>query len=113
MERRDEQPRYVIYVIELGPTARNLNPGSGPHRRDGLPCLYVGGTLKNVQDRFRDHRSGLRQRYAARPCINHPPLKLRSDLAGGKYGLSRETGERIEARLAESLRRRGYGVFQG
>ena len=72
--------------------------------------LYVGSTWKAVRVRYREHVNGVR---AARAIRRYGARKLRIDLAEGRYGLTRESAERIERQHADRLRARGYGVSQG
>ncbi|AKT41534.1 hypothetical protein [Chondromyces crocatus] len=106
----DSPPKFWIYVIELGSSAR-LDPAFEHELRDPRkPCLYVGSTGKTIEERYADHLNGTWTQ--ARAVRKHGAKRLRHDLAQGKYAFSRAKAEDIEARLAEQLRRLGFGVSQ-
>ena len=102
---------FTIYVIELGPSAL-LDPlFEHEFRDDAKPCLYVGSTAKDVRVRHEEHccEDRMSTGHAVR---KHGSRGLRFDLARGKYATSRQKAEEIERRVAESLRRQGFGVAQ-
>ena len=103
---------YTIYVIELGPSALR-DPLFDHELRDASkPCLYVGSTAKDVHVRHEEHccnGGGMTTGHAVR---KHGSRGLRLDLARGKYAMTRQKAVEIERRVAESLRRRGFGVAQ-
>lgn len=103
------QRKYSIYVFQLGHTAANDTAFEHSMRDPRKPCLYVGSTAKSIEERYDEHVSGKRTSRAAR---KHGVGPLRPDLAAGKYAYSREKAQEIEARVAEALRREGYGVSQ-
>lgn len=107
----DARDKYSLYVIELGASARNDPSLDHPRRDPRMPGLYVGVTAHDVADRYEQHRCG--GRLASRAARKHGCWRLRRDLAGGKYALSRDKGEELERKLAARLRSEGYGVAQG
>lgn len=101
---------YTIYVIELGESAE-VDPLFDHALRDPRkPCLYVGSTAKDVHVRHDEHCCHVRM--PGRVVQRHGSKGLRFDLARGKYATTREKAEDLERRLAEYLRRQGYGVAQ-
>ena len=102
---------YTIYVIELGPSAMGDPLFEHELRDDALPCLYVGSTAKDVYVRHDEHccKDRMSTGHAVR---KHGSRGLRFDLAQGRYARSRPKVVEIERRLAEVLRRQGYGVAQ-
>lgn len=108
---RETRNRYSLYVIELGASARHDPSYDHPRRDPRMPCLYVGVTAHDVAERYEQHRRG--GRLSSRAAKKHGCRRLRPDLAGGKYALSREKGEELERKLAARLRSEGYGVAQG
>ena len=109
---------YNVYVIELdkefGKTkkAKEANPFRNPDK----PYVYVGYTSKTPKERFNQHMLGMRGKKG---------IKLSSTVVY-KYGIrlmpslyskynpinSRKEAMKIEILLAESLRKRGYTVWQ-
>lgn len=105
---------YRVYVIQLKRSVwidsvrfRNRNPGY----QENKPIVYVGSTGKEIEERVADHLAGGRtaNTYACRYF-----KRLRPDIYKGiKPRRSRASIERREARLADELRARGWGVWQG
>lgn len=108
----DEEGRFHIYVIELPKRAATDaklirdNPDYVP----GKGCLYVGHTHKSVEERFEDHR--LKRPTGADITRKYGVVRLRPDLSGSKYALSRPKAEELEEKLARKLRAQGYAVRQ-
>jgi hypothetical protein len=103
---------YNVYVIELDPEVQREAKflRANPDRRDDKPCVYVGSTVLPPEERLRQHLSGVhRNRYAYRYGVKLLPRLYRSLQ---DYG-TRKEAEAAEARLAERLRKRGYGVWYG
>ena len=101
---------YSVYVIELRPRVleKKAFAGKNADRREDKPCLYVGQTAKSPEERFAQHRNGVRSsrivkeygvRLRPRPYANGGPFETRAE------------SERAEAKLAEKLRRRGFAVW--
>ena len=109
----DPVPRpyhHHVYVVLLSrdvlyePRFRKCNPDHDPAK----PCVYVGMTGLDPDDRFDKHKAGIKsnrfvQRYGQRllpelyECYNPMP-----------YAAARE----MEVELAIGLREDGYGVWQ-
>lgn len=107
----DHQQVFSVYVLELGASARNDPKLDHPRRDPAKPCLYVGSTAKALEIRYAEHRTDGAKTQA--DAVRKHGMKCpRPDLAEGKYAYSREKAEEIEARLAETLQARGYGVSQ-
>ena len=107
---------YTVYVIELGSSARHDPLFEHELRDRAKPCLYVGSTAKDVHVRHNEHCCDVgtpdhvvRKGHAVR---KHGSRGLRPDLARGKYAMTRPKAEEIERRVAEALRREGFGVAQ-
>lgn len=99
-----------LYVIRLDRSVLKESKfrKENPDYRRWKPCVYVGVTSLDPEERFRQHKNGYK---AARYVKKY-----------GKY-LMRRRYERLnpvpsaeaedwERDLAESLRRKGYGVWQ-
>jgi hypothetical protein len=102
---------HNVYVVELHkdvfhePRFRRANPGFDKLQ----PCVYVGMTGLSPEQRFRNHKAGVKgnrfvQRYGLRlmpevyACFNPMPFGVASELEVG---------------LAQDLRARGWSVWQG
>lgn len=101
---------YYVYVIRLD----NAVLKSGKFRRrnpdvnTSLPCFYVGQSCHPPEKRFWQHKKGYKSNRFAKEfglglCPqfyeNFNPIR------------SRKEAESIEAKLTESLRAKGHGVW--
>ena len=100
-----------LYVIGLDeavledPRFKRENPGY----RQGKPCVYVGVTSLDPEERYRQHKAGEKagRGYVTKYGLYLMPRKYQRLNPGS----SREAEEK-ERDLAEALRRKGYGVWQ-
>jgi len=110
---------YQVYVIELSKRVFTENRKfreANPQFNGVLECLYVGMTSKTPAERFKQHKTGYRnknaykisayivQKYGAylRPSLyNHINLK----------SMTKQEALLQEEKLAWDLRRQGYGVW--
>ena len=101
-----------LYVIRLDkavlerPKFRKMNPGY--RYRWWRPCMYVGVSARDPEDRFEQHKAGIKhsrtvKKYGRRLM---PRLFKHLNPVPSAEAKDREKG------LAESLRRKGYGVWQ-
>ena len=109
---------YYIYVIELdrefGETkkAKEANPFRNPNK----PYVYVGYTSKTPEERFKQHMLGKPGKRGYKLCskiVYKYGIRLLPNLYE-KYNpiRSKEDAMKTEILLAESLRKRGYTVWQ-
>ena len=89
---------HSVYVVYL------RNP-----RGDGRAGYYVGMTGLTPQQRFQNHKGGVK---AAR-VVKRYGVRLVPRLYAHLNPMSYEKAVEMEVALAESLRRRGYTVFGG
>ena len=106
--RENRIPHHAVYVIRLDESVWQLPRfrRQNPRRVQGKPCVYVGMTGIGIEARFGQHRSGKRANRYARDYGRY--LVRRRCLTG----LTFEEARREEVRVAEALRRRGWGVWQ-
>lgn len=105
-------PGYHAYIVELGRGAHDLEAirEANPHARSDLPVLYVGQTWLDPEDRFAQHKNGIK----SSSYVHRYGIKLRPDLmlAFGRGLLrTRADAEAEEARLTSALRAAGYAVW--
>jgi len=110
--------QYRVYVIELSKRVFNENArfrNANPQFNGALQCLYVGMTSKTPRERFKQHKTGYR---------NKKGHKLSSNIVE-KYGLylrpslynhidpmaTRAEAIKMEETLALELRRQRYAVW--
>lgn len=89
---------HSVYVVYL------KNP-----KGDRQAAYYVGMTGLTPEERFLNHKSGVK---AARVVRKHG-VRLVPKLYAHLNPMSYEKAVKMEVALAESLRRRGYIVFGG
>lgn len=110
---------YQVYVVELSKRVFTENKkfrDANPQFNGVLQCLYVGMTSKSPAERFKQHKTGYRnkkgyklsayivERYGSylRPSLyNHINLKP----------MTRQEALLQEEKLAWDLRRQGYAVW--
>ncbi|MBT8404390.1 MAG: hypothetical protein KJP18_11060 [Gemmatimonadetes bacterium] len=103
-------PRHNVYVVLLDEAVwhdrrfRDANP----QRRPGAPCVYVGMSGLTPDQRFQNHKAGVRSNRYVRRFGRH----LVRDLYRHLNPMTYRQAEEWEVKLAESLRRRGYAVWQ-
>ena len=86
---------YVVYL---------RNP-----KGDGRAGYYVGMTGLSPEERFANHKAGIKAAGIVRRCGERLVPVLYEHLNPMSY----EDALRLEGELAESLRRRGFQVFGG
>jgi hypothetical protein len=73
------------------------------------PCVYVGMTGLDPDDRFDKHKAGVRSnRY-----VREYGLRLMPELYACYNPMPYEAARDMEVELAIALRENGYGVWQG
>ena len=99
-----------LYVIRLDEAVlehskfRKENPGYEP----GKPCAYVGITSLTPEERFEQHKSGEK---AGKYVTKYGQYLMRRQYEHRNPVPSAEA-ENKERELAESLRRKGFAVWQ-
>lgn len=105
-------PRYHhhVYVVELSkevlyePRFKRCNPAYDPAK----PCVYVGMTGLDPDERFDKHKAGIRSNRFVRLY----GLRLLPQLYEAYNPMPYEGAREMEVELAIGLRERGYGVWQ-
>jgi predicted GIY-YIG superfamily endonuclease len=95
----DKRPgHHSVYVVFL------RNP-----RGDGKAGYYVGMTGLSPEDRFENHKNGVKAARVVKRFGERLVPRLYAHLNPMTY----ERAVRMEVMLADSLRKRGYAVFGG
>ena len=97
-EEAPKRGRHSVYVVYL------RNP-----RGDGKAGYYVGMTGLKPEVRFQNHKNGIKAARVVRRFGERLVPKLYAHLNPMPY----EKAKKMEALLADSLRKRGYVVFGG
>ena len=105
------QHHHHVYVVLLEPEAGKLREvrRENPKRNPELPCLYVGMTGLTPEERFANHKQGLK---AAR-VVQRFGVKLLPELYECYNPMPFEAAVEMERELAEDLRTQGYTVTGG
>jgi len=107
----DETFHHSVYVILLDPcvlrhpSILRLNPNREPTK----PCAYVGMTGLPVEQRFENHKNGLKSAWVVRKY----GLRLMTELFEFLNPMPFEAAAQMEKDLAEDLRADGYTVTGG
>lgn len=102
---------HNVYVVLLAPAAgrtrkaRLLNPNRDPKK----PCVYVGLTGLTPEERFANHKQGVKSSYYAKRY----GVRLLPELFAHLNPMPYEAAAQMEKDLTEDLRREGYTVFGG
>ena len=109
---------FSIYVIELNPKVLSIKKfrDKNPDYLEGKPCVYVGFTEKTPEERFAEHKAGMRKGplrwhnpYAKRFGIR---LKPRLFQRQNEENMTKDEAKAMEIEKARRLRKRGYAVWQ-
>ncbi len=111
--RAARQPgnHHNVYVVLLDPaverlrTVRALNPERDPEK----PSVYVGMTGLTPEERFANHKAGIKDA----PLVKRYGIRLLPELFAHLNPMPFEAAAQMEMDLAEDLRRAGYTVTGG
>lgn len=109
--RSESAHHHNVYVVLLAPEAarsrglRRVNPLRDPAK----PCLYVGMTGLSPEERFGNHKKGLK----AAAVVKRHGLRLLPELFELYNPMPFEAAVVMEEELAEDLRRQGFTVAGG
>jgi predicted GIY-YIG superfamily endonuclease len=102
---------HSVYVILLDPAAATyrsvlrLNPDRDPAK----PCVYVGMTGLAVEERFQNHKKGLKSAW----IVKKHGIRLLPELYEYLNPMPYEAAAQMEKDLAADLRAAGYTVTGG
>ena len=110
---------YRVYVIELSKKVFTENAkfrAANPQFNGVLECLYVGMTSKDPAERFKQHKTGYRNKkgYNLSSAL---VWKYGTYLRPGLYvqinekPMTRQQALKMEEKLGLELRRKGYAVW--
>ena len=102
---------HHVYVVLLQPRVAKLTQvkKTNPKRDPTKPCVYVGMTGLQPEERFENHRQGIK---AAR-VVQHYGIRLLPELYDYLNPMPFDAAARMEQELAEDLRAQGYTVTGG
>src|SRR5204863_5944921 len=99
---------YVVLLDDaVGKMARVR--AENPNRRPGKPCVYVGMTGLDPQERFSNHKAGIK----AASLVRRFGRKLLPELYEHLNPMPFDAAVQMEQDLATDLRKAGYTVTGG
>ena len=107
----DAAHHHNVYVVLLDPAAarhrkiKKVNPA----RKAEFPCVYVGMTGLTPEERFANHKAGLKSAWV----VKRYGVRLLPELFAHLNPMPFEAAAQMEIDLAEDLRRAGYTVTGG
>ena len=102
---------HNVYVVLLeAAVARHRNVKAvNPGRKPELPCVYVGMTGLTPEERFANHKDGVKSAWV----VKRYGVRLLPELFAHLNPMPFEAAAQMEIDLAEDLRRAGYTVTGG
>jgi hypothetical protein len=109
--RQLSQHHHHVYVVLLDPAAARIRKvqAENPNRNPALPCVYVGMTGLPPEQRFMNHKAGVK----AASLVKRYGIRLLPELYTHLNPMPFEAAAQMEMDLAEDLRRAGYTVTGG
>lgn len=110
--RKKKKPRkhHNVYVVELSPEVLKERKflEANPDRDASKPCVYVGMTGLAPEERFANHKKG----HKSNRYVQRYGVRLRPRLYAKYNPMAFAAAARMEKKLAQKLRKRGYAVWQ-
>jgi hypothetical protein len=102
---------HSVYVVLLDPAVARLRKvrAENPGRNPDLPCVYVGMTGLTPEERFANHKAGVK----AAAVVRRHGVRLLPELYEHLNPMPHEAAVQMEMDLAEDLRSAGYTVTGG
>lgn len=102
---------HHVYVVLLDAAAGKLRKvqSANPARAKGQPCVYVGMTGLTPEERFANHKQGIKDAWV----VKRYGVRLMPELYAHLNPMPYEAAARMETDLAEDLRKLGYTVTGG
>jgi predicted GIY-YIG superfamily endonuclease len=109
--RAHPELHHNVYVVLLAAAAGKLRKvrAANPNRDPKKPCVYVGMTGLPVEERFANHKAGIK----AAAVVKRHGVCLIPQLFKHLNPMPYEAAAQMEKDLAEDLRRAGYTVTGG
>lgn len=105
------QYHHSVYVVLLAPAAARLRAvrAANPRRDPAKPCVYVGMTGLTPEERFANHKAGIKAAFVTK----RHGIRLLPELYAHLNPMPYEIAQQMERELAEDLRQAGYTVTGG
>jgi hypothetical protein len=102
---------HNVYVVLLNPAVGKIRKVRSDNRKRDLkkPCVYVGMTGLTPEERFANHKAGIK----AASLVKRYGVRLLPKLYTHLNPMPFDAAVQMERDLAEDLRRAGYTVTGG
>lgn len=108
---RQAEHHHNVYVVLLNPAVAKFRKvrAENPERDPKKPCVYVGMTGLRPEERFSNHKAGIRDAS----LVKRFGVRLLPELYVDLNPMPFEAAAQMERDLAEDLRQAGYTVTGG
>ena len=105
------EQHHNVYVVLLDPAVGRMRKvlAANPQRDLKKPCVYVGMSGLTPEERFANHKAGIKDAS----LVKRYGVRLMPELYEHLNPMPYEAAARMEQDLAEELRRAGYTVTGG
>ena len=102
---------HNVYVVLLDPAVAKLRKvrAANPDRDRKKPCVYVGMSGLTPEERFANHKAGIKDAWVVKRC----GIRLLPELYAHLNPMPFDAAVQMEKDLAEDLRQAGYTVTGG
>ena len=109
--KRQPEQHHNVYVVLLDPAVGKLRKvrAENPKRNPKKPCVYVGMTGLTPEERFANHKAGIK----AASVVKRYGIRLLPELYTHLNPMPFDAAVQMEIDLAEDLRRAGHTVTGG
>jgi predicted GIY-YIG superfamily endonuclease len=109
--KRQPADHHSVYLVLLDPAVSKIRKvrAENPNRDRKKPCLYVGMTSLTPEERFANHKAGVK----AAAVVTRYGIRLLPELYAHLNPMPYEAAAQMEIDLAEDVRRAGYTVTGG
>ncbi len=109
--KRQPEQHHSVYVVLLDPAVGKIRKvrAENPKRDAKKPCLYVGMTGLTPEERFANHKAGIKDAS----LVKRYGIRLLPELYAHLNPMPFEGAAHMEVDLAKDLRRTGYTVTGG
>ena len=109
--KRQAEQHHNVYVVLLDPAVGKIRTvrAANPDRNRKEPCVYVGMTGLTPEERFANHKAGIKNAS----LVKRYGIRLLPELYEHLNPMPFAAAARMEADLAEDLRGAGYTVTGG
>jgi len=111
--RPESQPEqhHNVHVVLLDPAIGKIRKAQAAQRKSDTrkPCVYVGMTGLTPEERFENHKGGVKAAW----IVKRYGIRLLPELYAHLNPMPFEAALQMEMDVAEDLRRAGYTVMGG